>query len=105
MQGHFWGRFGGRYKRKTYIQMTYSHTWMTPMRVKILPRVTRTHVMASARSNTQKICSGEATFALAKYGQSSYWTAKLSFFFLTSDQHEGGNLGPKLHPGGGFFGP
>ena len=36
---------------------------------------------------------------------SSYWTAKSSFFFLTSDQHEGGNLGPKLHPGGGFFGP
>ena len=25
--------------------------------------------------------------------------------FLTSDQHEGGNLGPKLHPGGGFLGP
>ena len=37
-------------------------------------------------------------------GQSSYWTAKSSFLFLTSDQHEGGNLGTKLHPGGEFFG-
>ena len=36
---------------------------------------------------------------------SSYWTAMSSFCFLTSGQHEGGNLGPKLHPGGGFFGP
>ena len=39
------------------------------------------------------------------HGQSSYWTAQLSFFFLTSDQHEAENLGPKLHPGVGFFGP
>ena len=39
------------------------------------------------------------------HGQSSYWTAKLSFFFLTSDCTEAENLGPKLHPGGGFFGP
>ena len=53
---------------------------------------------------------------VARPWTSSYWTAKSSFFFLTSDQHEGenlgpklhpggGNLGPKLHPGGGFFGP
>ena len=39
------------------------------------------------------------------HGQSSYWTAKSSFFFLTSDHTEAENLGPKLHPGGGFFGP
>ena len=39
------------------------------------------------------------------HGQSSYWIAKSSFVFLTSDQHETENLGPKLHPGGGFFGP
>ena len=33
-------------------------------------------------------------------------TGQLScHFFLTSDQHEAENLGPKLHPGGGFFGP
>ena len=39
------------------------------------------------------------------HGQSSYWTAKSSFFFLTSDHPEAENLGPKLHSGGGFFGP
>ena len=39
------------------------------------------------------------------HGQSSYWTAKSSFVFLASDQPEGENSGPKLHPGGGFFGP
>ena len=39
------------------------------------------------------------------HGQSSYWTAKSTFVFLASDQPEGENLGPKLHPGGGFFGP
>ena len=39
------------------------------------------------------------------HGQSSYWTAKSSFIFLTSDHTEAENLGPKLHPGGGFFGP
>ena len=38
------------------------------------------------------------------HGQSSYWTAKSSFIFLTSDHTEAENLGPKLHPGG-FFGP
>ena len=38
----------------------------------------------------------------SRHGQSSYWTAKSSFFFW---QHEAENLGPKLHPGGGFFGP
>ena len=33
-------------------------------------------------------------------------TGQLScHFFLTSDQPEGKYLGPKLHPGGGFFGP
>ena len=42
--------------------------------------------------------------AYIKPWMSSYWTDESSFFFLTSDQHEGGNLGPKLHPGGGFFG-
>ena len=26
-------------------------------------------------------------------------------FFLTSDHTEAENLGPKLHPGGEFFGP
>ena len=31
-------------------------------------------------------------------------TGQLSrHFFLTSDQPEGENLGPKLHPGSGFF--
>ena len=31
-------------------------------------------------------------------------TGQLSHhFFLTSDQPEAENLGPKLHPGGGFF--
>ena len=39
------------------------------------------------------------------HGQSSYWTAKSSFVFLASDQPEGENLGPKLRPRGGFFGP
>ena len=33
--------------------------------------------------------------------QSSYWTAKLSFFFWQVTEI----LGPKLHPRGGFFGP
>ena len=37
------------------------------------------------------------------HGRSSYWTAKLQFF-LTSDHTETENLGPKLHPRGGFFG-
>ena len=37
------------------------------------------------------------------HGQSSYWTAKSSFIFLTSDHTEAENLGPKLHPRGGFF--
>ena len=33
-------------------------------------------------------------------------TGQLSrYFFLTSDQPEGKNLGPKSHPGGGFFRP
>ena len=33
-------------------------------------------------------------------------TGQLSrHFFLTSDQPEAENLGPKLHPGVGFFGP
>ena len=36
---------------------------------------------------------------------SSYWTAKSTFFFLTSGQHRGKYLGPKLHPRGRFFGP
>ena len=36
--------------------------------------------------------------------QPLYWTAKSSFFFLTSDQPEAEILGPKLHPGVGFFG-
>ena len=32
------------------------------------------------------------------------YTGQLScHFFLTSKQPEGENLGPKLHPGGGFF--
>ena len=30
------------------------------------------------------------------HGQSSYCTAKLLFFLLTSDQHEAENLGPAL---------
>ena len=33
------------------------------------------------------------------HGQSSYWTAKSSFFFLTSEQHGAENLRPKLHHG------
>jgi hypothetical protein len=34
---------------------------------------------------------------------SSYWTAKSSFLFLTSDQPGGQYLGLKLHPAGGFL--
>ena len=37
------------------------------------------------------------------HGQSSYWTAKSSFIFLTSDHTEAENLGPKLHPGVDFL--
>ena len=36
---------------------------------------------------------------------SSYWTAMSSFCFLTSGQHGGEYLGPKLLPGIGYFGP
>ena len=43
---------------------------------------------------------------ILNHGKSSYWTAKSSFSFLTSDQREAEeNLGPKLHPRGGFFEP
>ena len=51
------------------------------------------------------LCTTYTYYCMSTHGQSSYWTAKSSFFFLTSDQHEGENLGPKLHPGGRFFGP
>ena len=46
-----------------------------------------------------------ATQGRLLHGQSSYWTAMSSFSFPTSDHTEAENLGPKLHPGGGFFGP
>ena len=39
-------------------------------------------------------------FCWVQHGQSSYWTAKSSFLFLTSDKHRSENLGPKLQPGG-----
>ena len=35
---------------------------------------------------------------LVSHGQSSYWTTKSSFLFLTSNHTEAENLGPKLHP-------
>ena len=54
------------------------------------------------RSNSHSMLYIPSTL---NHGQSSYWTAKSSFFFLTSDHTEAENLGPKLHPGGGFFGP
>ena len=53
----------------------------------------------------QKSWSEALILVPTSHGQSSYWTSMSSIGFLESDQPEGENLGPKLHPGGGFFGP
>ena len=50
----------------------------------------------------QKIHSPNSLDCRSNHGH--LHTGQLSrHFFLTSDQHEGEYLGPKLHPGGGFL--
>ena len=44
----------------------------------------------------------ETLAPIFSHGLLNRWTAMLPFLFLTSGQHE---AGPKLHPGGRFFGP
>ena len=52
----------------------------------------------------QSVSSWNVPYSLRHHGLLNIWTELLSIF-LADLPTWGGNLGPKLHPRGGFFGP
>ena len=112
-KGHeqvFWVRPTGLELLKQYSELVTGavHTWWSAVKPKVkfffLPLLPSSH-SHSLRGHSQTTLERFGPLLTTYPWTSLYWTAKSSFSFLTSDQLEACYFGPKLHTGGGFFGP